>query len=87
MEPEWTYTESFFTSYNGSSGSVDIGVGENDLLISYFGTCEPVVYNLHENGLEAWWISETEFYNDVNPGPPSYSPAYTTYNIQGWKIE
>jgi hypothetical protein len=87
MEPEWTYTESFSTSHNDSTGSVTIGVGENDLLISYCGTCAPVVYNLNDNGIEAWWINETEFFNDVNPAPPSYSPAYSTYNIQGWKID
>ena len=83
MEAEWTYTASFTTSHNDSTGSVAIGTGENDLLISYCGTCEPVVYNLDENGAGAWWINETEFYNDVNPGPPGYSSYYTTYNIEG----
>ena len=87
MEAEWTYTESFTTSHDDSTGSVAIGTGENDLLISYCGTCEPVVYNLDENGAGAWWINETEFYNDVNPSPPGYSSYYTTCNIEGWRLD
>ncbi|MCH2235998.1 MAG: hypothetical protein MK078_17290 [Crocinitomicaceae bacterium] len=87
MTAEWTYTESYSTDYNDSTGSVAIGPGENDLLIKYCETCSPVTYNLDESGTGSWWINEYEFYNNSNPAPPGYSPVVNTYNIQGWKID
>ncbi len=86
MDPVWTYSESSSTSYNDSTGSVQLGINENELIFNYCSTCPAVVYNLNENGIGSWTLNETDFYNDVQPSPPGYTPAYSTYNIQGWKL-
>lgn len=86
-DAEWTYTESTSTDYNDSTGTVALGNNSNELILKYCSSCEPIVYDLNQNGVASWTISETEFYNDVTPNPPGYSPSYSTYNIQGWKLD
>ena len=86
MDPVWTYSETSSTSYNDSTGSIQLGVNENELIFKYCSSCPAEVYNINENGLGSWTLNETDFYNDVQPSPPGYSSAYSTYNIQGWKL-
>ena len=92
---EWTYNESFTTNYNDSTGSVQLGENINELIIKYCGSCKPVVYNLNNEGLEwsdsfggnvGWTLTDTTFFEIVIPSPPGYSPSFSTYNIEGWKL-
>lgn len=85
-EPTWTSTSSSSTSYNDSTGSIALGSNIDELIVTYCSTCQPVVYDIRENGAGKWTLSETEFFNDVQPSPPGYTSSYTTYNIQGWKL-
>ena len=92
---EWTYTESITTNYNDSTGSIKLGENINELIIKYCESCEPVIYDLNDEGLEwsesyggnvGWTLTDTTFFNIIIPPPPSYSPTYSTYNIEGWKL-
>ena len=84
--PIWTYTESFSTGYNDSTGLISIGPNPNELIIQYCNTCPSEVFMLNENGVNLWTITDSTFFNDVVPPPPSYSPSYSTLNIEGWKL-
>ena len=84
--PVWTSNTTSSTSYNDSTGSVQIGTSANELILTYCSTCPPVVYNFNDNGTGKWSLNETDFYNNVQPEPPGYSSYYSTYNIQGWKL-
>ena len=94
-EAEWYSTSSSTTSYNDSTGSIQLGQNTNELIFKYCEACEPVVYNLNDSGevwseslggYVGWTLTDSTFFNMVNPGPPSYSPSYSTYNIEGWKL-
>lgn len=85
-DPQWTYVSQESTDWNDSTGSVMLGEKPDELILKYCSSCEEVTYDLNQNGEGAWWLNENEFYNDVQPAPPGYTPAYTTYNIQGWKL-
>lgn len=84
--PQWTYISSSSTSYNDSTGSIQLGSNNNELIIKYCSTCEPVVYKMGENGKSSWTLSVTDFFNDITPEPPGYVSTYSTYNIQGWRL-
>ena len=95
-EAEWYSTSSSTTSYNDSAGSIQLGENMNELIFKYCETCETVIYNLNDSGevwsenlggLVGWTLTDTTFFNMVNPEPPSYSPSYSTYNIEGWKLQ
>lgn len=82
----WTYTASSTTDYNDSTGIIRLGDSPNELIIKYCSSCSPVIYDLNENGQGSWTLSDTIFFNDITPAPPSYSSSYSTYNIEGWKL-
>lgn len=84
--PVWTYSESSSTGYNDSTGSISLGSSENELIIRYCNTCQSEVFNLNENGEGSWTLTESTFFNDIQPAPPGYTSAYSTYNIEGWKL-
>ena len=94
-DAEWYSTSSSTTSYNDSTGSIQLGENMNELIFKYCESCEPVIYNLNDSG-EVWsenfggyigWnLTDSTFFHMVNPGPPSYSPSYSTSNIEGWKL-
>lgn len=84
--PVWTYTESTSTGYNDSTGTIELGMNENELLIKYCSTCQSQVFKLSDNGQDAWTLTESTFLNDVQPAPPGYAAAYSTYNVEGWKL-
>tara|TARA_B110000444_G_scaffold97169_1_gene92223 strand:+ start:897 stop:1436 length:540 start_codon:yes stop_codon:yes gene_type:complete len=94
-DAEWYSTSSSTTSYNDSTGSVQLGENMNELIFKYCESCNPVIYNLNDSGevwseslggYIGWTLTDSTFFNMVNPGPPSYSPSYSTSNIEGWKL-
>ena len=95
-EAEWYSTSSSTTSYNDSTGSIQLGEDTNELIFKYCEACDPVMYNLNDSGevwseglggYIGWTLTDSTFFNMVNPGPPSYSPIYSTYDIEGWKLQ
>ena len=95
-EAEWYSTSSYTISYNDSTGSIQLGENMNELIFKYCEACEPIIYNLNDSGevwsenlggVVGWTLTDSTFFNMVNPGPPSYSPSYSTYNIEGWKLQ
>ena len=96
LNSHWTYNESFTTDYNDSTGSIELGDNSNEIIIKYCETCPSVIYNLNDNGEEQWsqttggnvgWtLTDTTFFKIVTPSPPSYSPSFTTYDVEGWKL-
>ena len=85
----------YTTNFNDSLGSVELGYNINELVFRYCEACKPVVYSLEDTGMVysekfggfiGWTITDSTFYNVVNPGPPGYSTSYSTYNIEGWKL-
>lgn len=84
--PIWTYTESSSSDYNDSTGIISIGPNPYELIIKYCNTCPSQIFMLNENGANSWTLTDSTFYNDVVPPPPSYSPSYSTLNIEGWKL-
>lgn len=85
-DPTWTFTSTFTYSYDDSTGSISLGENPDQLLVKYCNTCQSLVYNLSENGKGKWTLSETDFFNDVQSTPPSYTPTYTTIKVEGWKL-
>ena len=85
--PVWTSTTTTSTNYNDSTGSVKAGDNLNEVIIKFCSYCQEEVDKLDESGTGAWGINEFQFYNNINPGPPGYSPSYSTYNVEGWKID
>tara|TARA_Y100000991_G_scaffold193515_1_gene161619 strand:+ start:115 stop:573 length:459 start_codon:yes stop_codon:yes gene_type:complete len=96
LNSHWTYNESFTTDYNDSTGSIELGYNSNEIVIKYCESCHSVIYNLNENGEEEWsdnyranigWtLTDTTFFKIVTPSPPSYSPSFSTYDVEGWKL-
>ncbi len=96
LNSHWTYNESFTTDYNDSTGSIELGDNSNEIVIKYCESCHSVIYNLNENGVEEWsdnyggnigWtLTDTTFFKIVTPSPPSYSPSFSTYDVEGWKL-
>jgi hypothetical protein len=96
LNSHWTYNESFKTDYNDSTGSIELGDNSNEIIIKYCESCHSVIYNLNENGEEEWsdnyggnigWtLTDTTFFKIVAPSPPSYSPSFSTYDVEGWKL-
>ena len=95
-EAEWYSTSSSTISYNDSTGSIQLGDNMNELIFKYCEACDPVIYNLNDSGevwsenlggVIGWTLTDSTFFNIVIPGPPSYSPSYSTYDIEGWKLQ
>jgi hypothetical protein len=96
LNSHWTYNESYTTDYNDSTGSIELGDNSNEIIIKYCESCHSVIYNLNENGEEEWsdsyggnigWtLTDTTFFKIVTPSPPSYSPSFSTYDVEGWKL-
>tara|TARA_Y100000287_G_C14163429_1_gene325945 strand:+ start:149 stop:628 length:480 start_codon:yes stop_codon:yes gene_type:complete len=95
-EAEWYSTSSSTISYNDSTGSIQLGDNINELIFKYCEACDPVIYNLNDSGevwsenlggVVGWTLTDSTFFNIVIPGPPSYSPSYSTYDIEGWKLQ
>ena len=95
-EAEWYSTSSSTISYNDSTGSIQLGENINELIFKYCEICEPIIYNLNDSGFVysenlggdiGWILTDTSFLNIVTPPPPSYSTSYSTYSIEGWKLQ
>ena len=95
-EAEWYSTSSSTISYNDSTGSIQLGENINELIFKYCEICEPIIYNLNDSGFVysenlggdiGWILTDTSFFNIVTPPPPSYSTSYSTYSIEGWKLQ
>ena len=94
LNSQWTYDETFTTDYNDSTGTIELGENLNEIIIKYCESCNPLIYNLNENGVEVGHIvmvvvlggpSLIQLFKIVS-APPSYSPSYSTYNVEGWKL-
>ena len=77
-------------------GTIQIGENIDELIFKYCETCDPIIYNLNDSGFVyseslggniGWVLTDTTFFNIVTPQPPGYSSSYSTYNIEGWKLE
>ena len=95
LNSTWVSDVNYTTNFNDSMGSVEFGDNINELVFRYCEACKPVVYSLEDSGMVysekfggfiGWTITDSTFYNVVNPGPPGYSTSYSTYNIEGWKL-
>ncbi len=95
QSPVWTSTTSTTTLYNDSTGSIQLGENPNELIFKYCESCEPIIYNLNDEGEQysenygafiGWTLTDSTFFNIVTPAPPSYSTSYSTLDIQGWKL-
>ena len=51
--PDWVSTSSSSTDYNDSTRSILLAESPNKLIIKYFESCQPVIYNLSDSG-EKW---------------------------------
>ena len=96
LNSEWVASVTYATDYNDSAGSIQLGENIDELIFKYCEICEPIVYNLNDSGFvysdylggnTGWTITDTTFFNIVIPPPPSDSPSYSTYNIEGWKLQ
>ena len=97
MNSEWISNTNFTTDYNDSTGSIQLGGNDNELIFKYCDSCPPVLYNLNNNSVmdynpsyganSGWVLTDSTFFNIVIPPPPSYSTSYTTLDIEGWKLE
>ena len=92
-DPEWTYSETYNTLYNDSTGSIQLGEKSNELLFKYCETCDALIYNLDDNGVgsknwnsSSWTLTDSTFFKNVLSEPPGYNSSYSTFNIQGWKL-
>ena len=95
MNSQWVENVTITTNYNDSTGIVQLGQNENELVFKYCESCDPVIYNLDEIGLVyssslggnvGWTLTDTTFFNIITPQPPGYSTSYSTYNIEGRKL-
>ena len=95
LNSEWITNVTYTTNYNDSTGSIQLGENIDELIFKYCEMCEPIIYNLNDSGFvyseylggnTGWIITDTTFFNIVTPPPPGYSPSYSTYNIEGWKL-
>lgn len=95
QSPNWISTSSSTNDYNDSTGSILLADNPNELIIKYCESCDPVIYNLSDSGekwsdnlgaIVGWTLSDSTFFNIISPEPPGYTPSYSTYNIEGWKL-
>ena len=95
LNSEWVSDVTYITNYNDSTGSIELGLSENELVFKYCSYCDPVIYNLNDSGLVysenyggniGWTLTDSTFFNIITPPPSGYSPAYSTYDIEGWKL-
>ena len=96
LNSEWVSNVTYTTNYNDSLGTIQIGENIDELVFKYCETCDPIIYNLNDSGFVyseslggniGWVLTDTTFFNIVTPQPPGYSSSYSTYNIEGWKLE
>ncbi|MEK9620309.1 MAG: hypothetical protein VW078_09475 [Flavobacteriales bacterium] len=95
QSPNWISTSSSTTDYNDSTGSILLADNPNELIIKYCESCDPLIYNLSDSGekwsdnlgaIVGWTLTDSTFFNIISPEPPGYTPSYSTYNIEGWKL-
>ena len=95
QSPNWISTSSSTNDYNDSTGSILLADNPNELIIKYCESCDPVIYNLSDSGekwsdnlgaIVGWTLSDSTFFNIISPEPTGYTPSYSTYNIEGWKL-
>ena len=95
QSPNWVSTSSSSTDYNDSTGSILLSEIQNELIIKYSESCDPVIYNLSDSGEKwsdnygafvGWTLTDSTFFNIIIPEPPDYNTSYSTYNIAGLKL-
>lgn len=95
QSPNWISTSSSSTDYNDSTGSILLADNPIELIIKYCESCDPLIYNLSDSGekwsdnlgaIVGWTLTDSTFFNIISPEPPGYTPSYSTYNIEGWKL-
>ena len=95
QSPNWIFTSSSSTDYNDSTGSILLADNPIELIIKYCESCDPLIYNLSDSGekwsdnlgaIVGWTLTDSTFFNIISPEPPGYTPSYSTYNIEGWKL-
>ncbi len=96
LNSEWVANVTYTTNYNDSTGSIQLGDNINELIFKYCNSCDPVIYDLNNNGEQQWsesngnytgWtLTDSTFFRIVIPSSPGYSDSYTTYDIEGWKL-
>ena len=93
--PNQISSSSSTTDFNDSTGSILLADNPNELIIKYCESCDPLIYNLIDSGekwsdnlgaIVGWTITDSTFFNIISPEPPGYTPSYSTYNIEGWKL-
>ncbi len=94
---EWVIDDEIITHHNDSTGSIQLGENDDELIFKYCESCPPVIYDLNNNGEEQWsegngnyigWtLTDSTFFRIVTPSPPGYSTSYSTYDIEGWKLQ
>jgi len=95
QSPNWISTSSSTTDFNDSTGCILLADNPNELIIKYCESCDPLIYNLSDSGekwsvnlgaIVGWTLTDSTFFNIISPEPPGYTPSYSTYNIEGWKL-
>ena len=95
QSPNWISTSSSTTDFNDSTGCILLADNPNELIIKYCESCDPLIYNLSDSGekwsdnlgaIVGWTLTDSTFFNIISPEPPRYTPSYSTYNIEGWKL-
>ena len=95
QSPNWVSNSSSSTDYNDSTGSILLADTPNELIIKYCESCDPVLYNLSDSGEKwsdnygafvGWTLTDSTFFNIISVEPPGYTPSFSTYNIEGWKL-
>ena len=95
QSPNWISSSSSTTDYNDSTGSILLADNPKELIIKYCESCDPLIYNLIDSGekwsdnlgaIVGWTLTDSTFFNIIHPEPPGYTPSYSTYNIEGWRL-
>ena len=93
--PNQISSSSSTTDFNDSTGSILLADNPNELIIKYCESCDPLIYNLIDSGekwsdnlgaIVGWTLTDSTFFNIISPEPPGYTPSYSKYNIEGWKL-
>ena len=96
LNSEWIANVTYTTNYNDSTGSIQLGENIDELIFKYCEICDPVIYNLNDSGFVwsenlggdiGWTLTDSTFFHIITPPPPGYSTSYSTYDIEGWKLE
>lgn len=88
QSPNWVSNTTNTVLYNDSTGRIELGQEDNELILFYGSSASPRILVLPESGNSSstWTITESTFVDYVVPGPAGYTPSYSTVTVEGEKL-